>query len=258
MIRIVFLGFGNVGYHLCNAFQKSNTVSVCQVYNRSVISLPSEVATVPFTTHLSEIVEADVYIIAIPDDAIAAFSETLSFQNKLVVHTSGSVPLTALSEKNRKGVFYPLQSFSKNSVVTFSEIPICIEAEEASDIVLLQTLGEALSEKVTVITSEERLKLHLAAVFVNNFVNHMYSISSAILEENQLPFSLLQPLIAETARKVETLTPDEAQTGPAKRNDTKTIEKHLHLLGNGSNRTVYQEITKAIQEKYNPPHGKKL
>lgn len=258
MIRIVFLGFGNVGYHICNALHQSNKVSVCQIYNRSAISLPSELTAIPFTTKLSELVDADIYIIAIPDDAIATFSETLPFQNKLVVHTSGSVPLNVLSEKNRKGVFYPLQSFSKNREVPFNEIPICIETVEASDRVLLQSLGEILSEKVVVVSSEARLKLHLAAVFVNNFTNHMYSIGSAILEENELPFSLLQPLIAETARKIETLSPSEAQTGPARRNDTKTIEKHLHLLGNGTNRTVYQEITKAIQEKYNAPHGKKL
>lgn len=258
MIRIVFLGFGNVGYHLCNALHKSNKVSVCQIYNRSVVSLPSEVASIPFTTKLSEVVEADVYVIAIPDDAIATFSERLPFQNKLVVHTSGSVSMEVLSEKNRKGVFYPLQSFSKTRAVSFKEIPICIEAEQPSDETLLTTLGEVLSEKVSNVASEVRLKLHLAAVFVNNFTNHMYTIGSAILEENQLPFNLLQPLITETARKVETLSPSEAQTGPAKRNDVKTIEKHLHLLGNGTHKNLYQELTKAIQEKQKPSHGKKL
>ena len=159
-----------------------------------------------------------------------------------------------LSNENRKGVFYPLQTFSKNSLVAFKEIPICIEASVTSDLKILKELGESLSEKVIEINSEERSKLHLAAVFVNNFTNYLYRISNEILAESKLPFDLLKPLIAETARKIETLSPKDVQTGPAKRNDLKTIEKHLYLLKDSPYKQLYQQLTEAIQSSY----GKKL
>ena len=113
MTSIVILGFGNVGFHLCKTLDKSNQFSVIQVYNRNKILISSELRHIPRTTKLAEIKEADVYILAIPDDAIASFSEALPLKNKLVVHTSGGAAMETLSEANRKGVFYPLQSFSK-------------------------------------------------------------------------------------------------------------------------------------------------
>ena len=250
MINIVLLGFGNVGFHLINALNAVSNVSVIQIYNRNKTQLSSELAHIPFTTELSEINNADVYIIAIPDDAIGTFSEMLPFKNNLVVHTSGSVSIDALSENNRKGVFYPLQTFSKNRKVNFKKIPICIEATEASDLKLLKKLGKSLSKKVVEVNSEERSKLHLAAVFVNNFVNHLYAIGHDILKNNNLSFDLLNPLIEETASKIKTLAPSEVQTGPAKRTDEKTIEKHLHLLKDSPNHLLYQQLTESIIKKY--------
>tara|TARA_B110000211_G_C14042013_1_gene537194 strand:+ start:730 stop:1488 length:759 start_codon:yes stop_codon:yes gene_type:complete len=250
MTTIVFLGFGNVNFHLINTLYKHNKDSVIQVYNRSKINLNKELNNIPFTTDLSKIKEADLYIIGIPDDAIAAFSETLPLKNKLVVHTSGSVSMEALSERNRKGVFYPLQTFSKNREVNFNTIPICIEAKEEADLELLTNLGNSLSEKVVEIDSDERSKLHLAAVFVNNFVNHLYAIGDDILGNNELSFDLLHPLIEETASKVKTLSPSEVQTGPARRGDQKTIEKHLHLLKEGPESELYQQLTESLMKKF--------
>ncbi len=255
MIQVAFLGFGNVNYHLCNSLCNNDYISVNQVYNRNKILFSSELEKIPFTTALSELKNADVYIIGIPDDAISPFSERVPFENKLVVHTSGGAEMAALSSKNRKGVFYPLQTFSKKSEVDFKKIPICIEAENASDLKLLKQLGETISEKVVEINSEERAKLHVAAVFVNNFVNYLYHIGHEIVSENNISFDLLKPLIAETARKMESILPKEAQTGPAKRNDLKTIEKHLHLLQDSPYNQLYQQLTKAIQTT---AHGKKL
>ena len=250
MTTIVLLGFGNVNFHLINALNSVNEITVIQIYNRNNIVLSSELNHIPFTTDLSEIKDADLYIIAIPDDSIAAFSEILPLKNKLVVHTSGSVSMDALSERNRKGVFYPLQTFSKNREVNFNNIPICVEATEAADLKLLMNLGKSLSEKVVEVNSEERSKLHLAAVFVNNFVNHLYAIGDDILKKNGLPFDLLHPLIVETASKIKTLAPSQAQTGPAKRGDQKTIEKHLHLLKEGPKSDLYQQLTESIMKKH--------
>lgn len=251
MTSIVLLGFGNVSFNLIKTLVHNSNIAVLQVYNRSEIYLDKALGHIAFTTDLLKIKEADLYIIAIPDDSIASFSEKLPFKNKLVVHTSGSVSMDALSDKNRKGVFYPLQTFSKNKEANFTSIPICIEAAAVNDLKLLISLGKSISEKVVEIDSKERSKLHLAAVFVNNFVNHLYAIGDQILNSNKLPFDLLQPLIEETASKIKTLTPSQAQTGPARRGDQKTIEKHLHLLQEGSLSDLYKQLTKSITNTKN-------
>jgi len=247
MINIIFLGFGNVNNHLFQALHNKKGVIIKQVFNRNYIKMISPFENIPFTDDISEIAEADVYIIGIPDDAISAFSDSLPFQNKLVVHTSGGVSMDAISNKNRRGIFYPLQSFSKEREVNFTNIPICIEAEIEADLKLLLTLGKLISNNVTEISSEKRAKLHMAAVFVNNFTNYLYRIGSEILEEDDLSLNLLKPLIMETASKIETLSPEAAQTGPAKRNDIKTIEKHLSMLNNPEHKRFYEMFTKSLK-----------
>ncbi len=254
MVKVIFLGFGNVNSHLLNALYKSTEVSVEQIFNRNYINLNSAFEDIPFTNDVSKIGEADVYIIGIPDDAIAPFSESLPFQNKLVVHTSGGAAMNVLASKNRRGIFYPLQTFSKQQKVDFENIPICIEAENANDLQLLRTLGETISNNVVEISSEKRAKLHLAAVFVNNFVNYLYQVGSEILEDEDISFQILKPLIAETASKIESLSPEAAQTGPAKRNDKKTIEKHLNLLADSPHKKLYELFTEQLNQKY----GKEL
>ena len=251
MIDVIILGFGNVGSHLCTALGESHNISINQIYNRSKFKLSPEFDHIPITTKLSEIKNADVFIIAVSDDVIDTFSSSLPLKNKLVVHTSGSVALTRISDRNRRGVLYPLQTFSKDRSVDFKDIPICIEAENPEDLKTLKKIGQELSNKVVEINSEERGRLHLAAVFVNNFVNYLYSIGQDMLAIDELPFDLLRPLIIETAKKTETLAPNDAQTGPAFRNDKKTIEKHLHLLADSPHKRLYEYLTEVIQEKYN-------
>lgn len=172
----------------------------------------------------------------------------------LVVHTSGSVTLKALDSCKRAGVFYPLQTFSKNKELDYSQIPFCLEANNPSDLQLLKKMANSISGKAYEITSEQRKKLHLSAVFVCNFVNHLYSIGEEICRENNIPFEILQPLIKETADKVKDSSPSEVQTGPAIRNDRSTIDAHLKLLSSSENKEIYQLITTAIQSF----HGKKL
>ncbi|GAB5400016.1 MAG: DUF2520 domain-containing protein [Aureisphaera sp.] len=251
MISVVIIGFGNVGLHLYHAFDASSHVQVVQIASRSTIS---NLEGTPTTTDLQGLKEADLYIISAPDDAIEAISEQLDFTNRLVVHTSGSVSMETLSEKNRKGVFYPLQTFSQDRAVDFKEIPICIEADYEEDYALLSSLARHISEKVERVTSEKRTQLHLAAVFANNFTNHLYHLSDEYLKKHNISFDLLKPLIKETAMKVQTLSPSEAQTGPAKRKDRKTISKHLGLLEQREYRRIYRSLTKSISKT----HGKKL
>lgn len=248
MINVVFLGYGNLNQHLCRALSKAEDVKVKQVFNRNFIDFLSPLENIAFTDDISKLMDADIYIIGIPDDSIVSFSESLPFRNKLTVHTSGGVGMDQLSSKNKPGVFYPLQTFSKQRAVDFTNVPICIEAENLVDLELLKNLGLTISKKVVEISSEKRAKLHLSAVFVNNFVNYLYQIGSNILQEEGLPFDLLKPLIMETASKIESLSPAESQTGPAKRNDIKTIEKHLNLLGNSENKKFYELFTEALKK----------
>lgn len=250
MIKVVLIGYGNVNSHLLKALSNSKKIVVAQVYTRSKVQLPVAHQSIPHTQDLNSLKEADVYIMAISDDAILDFSKNLPLNDKLVVHTSGGVSIDNLSKKNRRGVFYPLQTFSKNKSVNFKSIPICIEADNSKDKALLWTLGEAISDRVVNINSDERAKIHVAAVFVNNFVNYLYHIGQDILEEDGIPFDILSPLIQETAKKIEDLSPEKAQTGPAKRSDQKTIEKHRQLVNNKSYKEVYDLLTKLIQEQH--------
>jgi predicted short-subunit dehydrogenase-like oxidoreductase (DUF2520 family) len=253
MIKVVLIGSGNVAQHLILAFAKSKNIKVLQVFSRQKeISIPL-LDSNKITENINDLAPADLYIIAVSDDAIAKVSSQFPFKNRLVVHTSGAVSINSLDSKNRKGIFYPLQTFSKNKAVDFSPIPICLESENETDFEILENVAKSISNNVFKINSQQRKALHVSAVFVNNFVNEMYRIGNEICEENKVPFEILKPLILETVNKVMTLSPAAAQTGPAKRNDTKTIEAHLDFLSNENHATIYKILTQSIQN-----NGKEL
>lgn len=247
MIKVVVIGSGNVAHHLIEAFAKSKKVDVIQVFARQKESVTPLFDSTKITPNYTDLAPADLYIIAVSDDAIATVSSQLPFENRLVVHTSGTVSIHSLDSKNRKGIFYPLQTFTKNKAIDFSQIPICLESENETDFELLNNVAESISDNVFKINSEQRKVLHVSAVFVNNFVNHLYQIGNEICNANNVPFEILKPLILETANKVMSLSPKEAQTGPAKRNDTHTIEAHLDLLSNENQATIYKILTQSIQ-----------
>ena len=249
MIRVVLLGAGNVAAHVLKAFSTTEKVNVVQLYARSKESLLPFKNVVATTDTISDLVKADAYIIAVTDDAIGEVSAALSLKNALVVHTSGSADINALLESHRKGVFYPLQTFTKGTTVDFSTIPICIEAEHNEDLLILEKLASSISKAVYFIDSKQRESLHVAAVFVNNFTNHLYHIGQEICNQNTVPFEVLKPLIQETANKIKTMAPIDAQTGPAKRKDFGTITKHLHQLPSNY-KDLYSLLTKSISDIY--------
>lgn len=257
MIKVSIIGSGNVAQHLIMAFQEiqksGSKMELVQVYSRKKETLTHLLDPNQITTAIENLSEADLYIIAVSDDAIATVSGQLTFKNRLVVHTSGSVSLDVLDEANRKGVFYPLQTFTKNKLVAFSTIPICLEAENATDFQLIDVVAKLISNKVFAINSQQRRALHVAAVFVNNFTNHLYQIGNEICDENQIPFAILHPLITETAEKIITLSPALAQTGPAIRNDEKTIEAQKAFISDENQLKIYKILTQSIQN-----NGKKL
>ena len=244
MIQVILLGSGNVATHLFRAFSKANEIEVTQVFSRTV---SKDIPETLQTSDYKEIKAADVYIICVSDSAISSVSSQLSFENRLVVHTSGSTDINVLDCKNRKGVFYPLQTFTKNKSLDFSEIPICLEAESVSDYNVLEKVAKSISKNVHTISGEQRKALHVSAVFVCNFTNHLYQIGNDICLKNTIPFQILHPLIKETAEKIKLLSPIDAQTGPAVRNDQKTIEKHIDFLTNENQKEIYKILTKSIQ-----------
>jgi len=254
MISIVILGTGNLAKHLFDAFMAQNGIEIIQLYGRSQKNLSNFNKDINTTSDLSNIKEADIYLIAVSDDAISEVSRFLVGKQGLMVHSSGSIPINAIPNKNRRGVFYPLQTFSANRKVDFKEIPICIEAGNEEDYELLNELASAISDKVIQIDPDQRKALHLAAVFANNFTNHMYHIAQEICIQNDVSFALMHPLINETAAKIRDLSPLNAQTGPARRNDKSTLKNHMALLKHKKHKKIYALLSKSIQKTY----GKKL
>lgn len=254
MIDLVLLGSGNVATHLFKAFAGSEKIRIKQIYNHSEESLSYFRKNCAVTTDLSKIKEADVYLIALKDDVIAGAAEELRNKDALVAHTSGSAGLNVLNFCKRRGVFYPLQTFSKHKDVNYQTIPFCLEANSSEDMKLLKEMADEISGVSHEISSEQRKKIHLSAVFVCNFVNHLYTIGEKISKENDIPFEIFEPLIKETARKIETASPAGVQTGPAIRRDQETINSHLDQLTTFEEKQIYKLLTNAIQNF----HGKKL
>lgn len=250
MITVSIIGAGNVATHLFKAFSKTKTVSVKQWYSRDLNKISSFKNKVEIVADLNGLAEADIYIIAVSDDAISSVSEALPFKDRLAVHTSGSVGIYDLDKKNRRAVFYPLQTFSKEAKVDFKQVPICIETIGKKDYPQLKSLAEALGSPHYRVNSDQRKTLHLAAVFVNNFTNQLYRVAHEITESEGVEFDILKPLILETAKKVQTMSPYMAQTGPAKRNDKKTIQRHLKQLKNEQHKAIYNLLTNTIKKTH--------
>lgn len=248
---IVLIGAGNVGYHLGRRLHERG-FRILQVYSRTLAKATqlANAITSEATDQLQAIrTDADLYILAVHDDAIADVASMLPVKDKLVVHTSGATPSTVLAPYfGRFGIFYPLQTFSVSKPVDFEQIPICVHANAAADVERLEQIAQRLSPRVYRIDDAQRAMLHVAAVFVNNFSNYMFQVGYDILERENLSFDLLRPLILETAQKVQENAPAAMQTGPAIRGDQATIDKHLQYLEQFPvYRQLYEMLTRDIQ-----------
>ncbi|MEC4117048.1 Rossmann-like and DUF2520 domain-containing protein [Myroides phaeus] len=249
MITISILGSGKVAHHLILNILEQDNIALQQVYARTPDKVSNLVSHNQIITNISELKPADLFIIAVSDDAIEEVSNAIPFANAFIVHTSGTKPMDSIQNTNRKGVFYMLQTFSLDKEVDFSEIPFCLEASNVEDFLLLEKIAIKFSERVYKISSTQRQAIHLAAVFVNNFTNHLCTLGEEICKENNVPFDILKPLILETAHKIEVLAPKDAQTGPAIRGDQSIIDRHLNALNDPIKKEIYQLITKSIQSK---------
>lgn len=249
MIKVILLGAGNVAYHLAAAMEKSENIDFIQRYRRSRHNDELFPMDIPVINDIDLLKQADIYLLAINDDSIKGFTENLPDLKGLLVHTSGSVPLTDLNPTNRRAVMYPLQTFTIDRLIDFSKISLALETESETDYILLEKFARYLSPHVFNLNSEQRKQLHMAAVFANNFTNYMYLTAQEICVENQIDFDVVKPLILETAEKILDLDPIEAQTGPAKRQDDKILQEHLTLLSS-EKKNIYQLLSKAIGDRY--------
>ena len=249
---------GNVGTHLARRLaERGRTVQ--QLVGRDVSYLQQLAAELEtdFTVDLAGIdTAADLYLLAVPDDAIAPVANQLAAvlpARAFVVHTSGATPTAAVAESfSRAGVFYPLQSFNRAQPVDWERVPLLYHATESEDRAACAELAAALSPITSPADDDQRAALHLAAVFANNFTNHLLDIAYRITRDAELDFSLLLPLIHHTVERLDNgrLPPADRQTGPAARGDRVTIERHLRVLaGHPEWRKLYRALTRLIAER---------
>lgn len=252
-MKIVCLGAGNVATHMANAF-KENGAEIAQVWSRDLANAQALAIEIGAEA-ISELDKvdkyADLYLIAVKDDAIAKVSKGLKNINGIVVHTSGATSIDVLQNHKDYGVFYPLQTFSKSQPIDFIRVPLCLEANTEENMTSLQMIAMKLSPAIYEVDTERRAILHVAGVFACNFVNHLYALSHNILKKNDLDFEMLRPLIMETALKVQEALPEHVQTGPAKRNDKATILKHEELLKSMPHlQEIYKNLSNSIKKTH--------
>ena len=255
--NIVFIGAGNLATHLALALKKAE-FNIVQVYSRTQVSadtLADKISAKACCSYDDVYRDADIYIFALSDKALPSALEALQLSNKILVHTAGSLPMSIFENYSLNyAVFYPLQTFSKAREIDFSNIPICIEANNVELEGMLVNMGHAISNSVQLLSSQERKKLHMAAVFTCNFTNHMYHIGQELLQKEGLDFDLLKPLILETAEKVQSISAKEAQTGPAVRFDEDVIKAHEESLNMHSD---FQKLYRFVSESIHHLHSNK-
>lgn len=246
MINVSIVGSGNLATQLGLALIKSGhrIVEVYSKNNKNAIELATKL-NCDTTESLDQLKKVDLVIIAVKDDVITEVSEKIKLP---AVHTSGIKSLNDLRNLNYpKGVFYPLQTFSKNKNISFKNIPICIESESSDFLSLLENLAKSLSDKVYHLDKNKRAQLHVSAVIACNFSNMLYQFAYEHCQNNDIPFEILHSLIYETANKIKFDKPKNLQTGPAKRKDIITIKNHLDLLENNKElKEAYQLLTNSI------------
>lgn len=250
-MKVVIVGSGNTATILGRKI-KAAEHEILQVVGRNETAVHALAAELGCNAN-AEIKKidhsADIYIVALADKALPQLHEWLQLDKKLVVHTAAAIPRDVLQQVSKNyGVLYPLQTLRKEQTA-LPEIPFLVDGNSADDLALVQDFAASLSEKVLVAGDELRLRMHVAAVFASNFVNHLYVLAEDFCKKEQLDFSLLLPLITETAGRLQNLSPNQSQTGPAIRNDHVTIDKHLEVLNAYPElKKMYEMLTASIQK----------
>ena len=252
-MRIALVGAGRVASCMGPRLKEAGH-TIAGVYSRTPghADALADVLGAPACSSLEQLPQADVYLTMLTDDALIQLAPDIvrGREQALFLHTAGSVDMDVWKEAGavRYGVLYAMQTFTKGVQVDWEQVPVFIEGSSLRELETVRELALGLSANVTLLSSKGRKKLHIAAVFASNFTNHMYAISEQLLAEEGIPFSVMLPLVRETARKVESLSPLKAQTGPAVRGDRKVIDEHLELL---KDNPEYAEIYRLVSTDIN-------
>ncbi|MEP7256374.1 MAG: DUF2520 domain-containing protein [Ferruginibacter sp.] len=250
-MRVVIIGSGNVASVLGRLI-KQNGHEIVQVISRNAehAQVLANDLQCPSSDNNSNVdMNAEIYLVAVNDGALYELNKSFHLGKKLILHTAGSVPIDILKDISLNyGVLYPLQSLRKEMDYS-TDIPFLIDGNTEETITLTEDFARTISGTVAKASDEERLKLHVAAVIVSNFTNHLYALAADFCEKEKIDFKLLAPLIKETAQRVETHSPADVQTGPALRNDIFTLDKHLRLLSNHPKlKYIYLKLTDSIMK----------
>lgn len=249
MITVTLIGTGALAKNLFNAINASDHARVRCVIGRDKKALSYFKATA-ISEDFNTPIDSDIVFLAVADPSIKEVYQKVKSPKAVFVHSAGSVPLSVFDSDHNTGVFYPLQTFNSKTTVPFAQVPIGIEANDSSTRQLLEKLAHGLSERVINLSSEDRKQLHLAAVFANNFSNHLFAIAQDLCTQKGLSVDLLSPLIEQTSKNVLSFTAAETQSGPAKRKDLKRIQEHLSMLKDPSHKEIYQLLSQSILKKY--------
>jgi len=261
-MRIVFIGSGNIATYFATRLHSSGH-DIVQVYSRSMGNAQTLAGctNAEATDDLSRIVtNADVYILAIKDDALSAVAARLVIPGRTVIHCAGAVPLEVLhSISEHTAVIWALYSVRKNNLPAGDQIPLVVEAGSTKARTIALELAKDISQSVLEADFRQRQQLHLSAVFANNFSNHLFHIARELCVSNDIPFDVLQPIIEQTISQLKHLPPDQMQTGPAIRNDEATMDKHLELLRHNKTwQIIYADLSHSIQETHLTTPSRKL
>lgn len=248
-MKITMIGAGNVATHMTQALSDAGH-TILQVWSRTpahAAALAERVGAAP-VTRLSDIFpHAGLYLFSVKDDALSEVIDRMPATDGVWAHTAGSLPMEIFSSrKANHGVLYPLQTFSRQRGLSFGGIPLFIEGSNPETIAVLEEVASTLSGSVYRMPDEKRKKLHLAAVFACNFVNHLYALSAELIRQEDIPFEVLLPLITETAAKVKEMAPMEAQTGPAVRNDKTVMRQQMEWIDDLHIRELYRLLSESI------------
>ena len=256
-MKISIIGAGNVATNLALALKKAGH-EIVQIFNRSDDAGKELAKTVAasFIADPTQLSDADVYLIAVRDDVIEEVAEQLKLADKIVAHTSGTKSKNVLHATGGNiGIFYPLQTMKKNSKVDFKNVPVLIEGNDETTVLKLEALAKTISQNVHRVDEQQRQWIHVAAVFANNFTNHLYGISESLMLSHGLPFEILKPLIFNAVQNLNDHSPADMQTGPAVRGDNQIIEKHLLLLGDDTRlQKIYEILTQSIMTSVSQNH----
>ena len=249
-MRVLIIGAGNVATVLGRLIKEANH-EIVQVISRNkttAAALANELDC-PSTNDFKQIdLSADLYLVAMSDAALNILPEKIQLGDKIVVHTAGAISKDALKDISQQyGVLYPLQSLRKELTEKPTVIPLLVEGNNEVTTQMLVKFAESISQNVSVTTENDRFKLHVAAVVVNNFTNHLYALAAEYCKIGNVPFNLLYPLIETAANRLEHFPPNEIQTGPAIRKDISTLDKHLRLLtAHPKLKSIYLKMTESI------------